>query len=124
LFKLKARGREGLQKVKPYAYVFILKKKIFSRTIWPISIKLGKNHPWVKGILIVQIKGQVHFKGEINTKMEWSHSKILFSRTTEPEELIFTWKLSDILSIQVWESGGSTIRKTILTIFGFPTFSA
>jgi hypothetical protein len=24
--------------------------KIFSRTTWPISIKLGTNHPWVKGI--------------------------------------------------------------------------
>jgi hypothetical protein len=30
--------------------MFIL-KKIFSRTSTPISIKLGANHPWVKGIL-------------------------------------------------------------------------
>jgi hypothetical protein len=27
------------------------KKKIFSRTSRPISIKLGTNHPWVRGIL-------------------------------------------------------------------------
>jgi hypothetical protein len=31
--------------------VFILKKKISSRTSRPISIPLGTNHPWVNGIL-------------------------------------------------------------------------
>jgi hypothetical protein len=45
-------------------------KKIFSRTSRPISIKLGLNHAWLKGILIVQIKGQVLFKGEIITKIQ------------------------------------------------------
>jgi hypothetical protein len=45
--------------------MFLLKKIFFSRTSRPISMKLGINHPWVKGILIVQIKGQVLFKGEI-----------------------------------------------------------
>jgi hypothetical protein len=30
--------------------VFVLKKKIFSRTSKPISMKLGTNHPSVKGI--------------------------------------------------------------------------
>jgi hypothetical protein len=39
---------------------------------------------------IVEIKGQVLFNGEIITKMRWCHLKIFFSRTTEPEELIFT----------------------------------
>jgi hypothetical protein len=49
-------------------YVFILKKKIFfSRTSRSISIKLDTNHP-LKGIL--QIKGQVFFKGEIITKIQ------------------------------------------------------
>jgi hypothetical protein len=33
---------------------------------------------------MIQIKGQVLFKGEIITKMGWGHLKI-FSRTTEPE---------------------------------------
>jgi hypothetical protein len=37
--------------------VFILKKKIFSRTSWPISVKLGRNHPWVKGIINCSNKG-------------------------------------------------------------------
>jgi hypothetical protein len=32
-------------------------------------MKLGTNHPWVKGIQVVQIKGQALFKGEILTKM-------------------------------------------------------
>jgi hypothetical protein len=35
--------------------------------------------------------GQVLFKGEIIAKMGWGHLKVfLISRTTEPEELIFT----------------------------------
>jgi hypothetical protein len=31
--------------------MFILQKIFSSRTSTPISIKLGANHPWVKGIL-------------------------------------------------------------------------
>jgi hypothetical protein len=54
---------------KPFLRVFTL-NKIFSRTICPISIKLATNHPWVKGIQVVQRKGQVLFKGEIITKMK------------------------------------------------------
>jgi hypothetical protein len=34
-----------------------MSKKIFSRTSGPISIKLGTNHPWVKGILNCSNKG-------------------------------------------------------------------
>jgi hypothetical protein len=29
--------------------------------------------------------------------MGWGHLKIFFSRTTEPEELIFTGNLSDVM---------------------------
>jgi hypothetical protein len=50
--------------------MFILKKIFFSRTSWPISIKLGANHPKVTGILNCSNKGQVLFKGEIITKMQ------------------------------------------------------
>ena len=32
------------------ANIHWLKLKIFSRTTWPISTKLGTMHPWVKGI--------------------------------------------------------------------------
>jgi hypothetical protein len=42
---------------KPYSFVFVFKKKIFSRTSRPISIKLGTNHSWVKGILYCSNKG-------------------------------------------------------------------
>jgi hypothetical protein len=68
-----------------FTYVYI-EKKTFSRTSWPISIKLGKNHPWVKGILNCSNKGLDHLQRGDNHKnaMGWGHLKI-FSRTTEPE---------------------------------------
>jgi hypothetical protein len=48
-------------------------EKIFFRTSWPISIKLGTNHRWVKRIKFVQKKGQLLFQGEIITEMhKWS----------------------------------------------------
>jgi hypothetical protein len=46
------------------------------------------------------MKGPVSFPGGDNHRNPdkgWDHSKIFFSRTTEPEELIFTGKLSDIM---------------------------
>jgi hypothetical protein len=39
--------------------------------------------------MLVQIKGQVLFKGDINAKMGWGQLKSFFSRTMEPEEHIF-----------------------------------
>jgi hypothetical protein len=69
-----------------FAYVYIEKKNFFPRTSKPISIKLGTNHPWVKGILNCSNKGPCPLRGDNykNAKMGWSHLKI-FSRTTEPE---------------------------------------
>jgi hypothetical protein len=59
-------------------------KEIFSRTSRPISIKLGINHTWVKGIPNCLKKGQGPLqRGEI-TKMVQVHLKIFF-RTTGPE---------------------------------------
>jgi hypothetical protein len=78
--------------------MFIL-KKIFSRTSRPISIKLGINHPWVKGILNCLHKGPGPLQrgdNHKNAKMGWGHLNI-FSRTTEPESIIFTGKLFDIM---------------------------
>jgi hypothetical protein len=43
-------GCEGPQQGKLYLHMFI-QEKIFSRTSRSISIKLGINHPWGKGIL-------------------------------------------------------------------------
>jgi hypothetical protein len=72
--------------------MFIL-KKIFSITSWPISIKLGTYHPWVKGILNCSNEGPGLLQrrdNHKNAKMGWGHLKIFFSRTTEVEELTFT----------------------------------
>jgi hypothetical protein len=63
-------------------------KIFFSRTSRLISIKLGINHPWVKGILNCSNKGPGPLqRGDNlkNTKMWWGHLKIFFSRTTEPK---------------------------------------
>jgi hypothetical protein len=64
-----------------------LKKIFFSRTSRPISIKLGTNHPWVKGIVNYSNKGPGPLQrrdNHKNAKMGWVHLKII-SRTTEPE---------------------------------------
>jgi hypothetical protein len=66
-----------------------IEKKNFSRTSRPVSVKLGINHPWVKGILNCSNKGpSLPQRGDIykNTKMGWGHLKI-FSRTAEPKYL-------------------------------------
>jgi hypothetical protein len=72
--------------------VFTLKTIFFSRTSKPISIKFGTNHLWVKRIKDFSKEGPGSFPrrdNHRNTKIGWDHFKI-FSRTTEPEELIFT----------------------------------
>jgi hypothetical protein len=43
-------------------------KKIFSRTSRSISIKLGTNHPWVKGILNCSNEGPSPLQMEDNHK--------------------------------------------------------
>ena len=35
-------------------------KKMFSRATWPISTKLGTNHPLVKGILVCSNEGPLY----------------------------------------------------------------
>jgi hypothetical protein len=62
--------------------------KIFSTTSKPISIKLGANHPWIKGILDYSNKGPDPLqRGESHksAKMGWGHLKIFFSKTIKPE---------------------------------------
>jgi hypothetical protein len=54
----------------------------------PILIKLGINHPWVKGTLNCSNKGLGPLqRGDNlkNAKMGWGHLKIFLSRTTEPK---------------------------------------
>jgi hypothetical protein len=70
-----------------FTYVYI-EKIFFSRTSSPISIKLGINHPWVKGILNCSNEEPRPLqRGDNlkNAKLGWGHLKIFFSRTTEPE---------------------------------------
>ena len=58
----------------------------FSRTIEPISTKLGTKHPWVKGIQVCSNEGPRPFPRGDNyeiVKIHWRNLKI-FSRTTEP----------------------------------------
>jgi hypothetical protein len=72
--------------------IFILKKKIFSRTRRPISVKLT-NHLWIKRIKNCFRKGSSSFSrgdNHRNAKIGWDHLNIFFSKTIEPEELIFT----------------------------------
>jgi hypothetical protein len=66
-------GREGPQLGKPYLPMFILKKIFFSRISWPISIKLGTYHPWVKGIINCSNEGSGPLHK--NAKMGWDHLK-------------------------------------------------
>jgi hypothetical protein len=70
-----------------------IKTIVFSKTSRPISIKLHINRPWVKDILNSSNlwsgppqRGDNHK----NAKMGWCHLQIFFSRTTKPEEFIFT----------------------------------
>jgi hypothetical protein len=51
LFKSWARGGRGFRRGHNRENVYIEGKKTFSRTNRPISIKLGTNHHWVKGVL-------------------------------------------------------------------------
>jgi hypothetical protein len=58
-----------------FTYVYI-EKKIFSRTSRPISIKLGTNHPLVKGILNCSNKGPGPLQrgdNHKNAKRGWGH---------------------------------------------------
>jgi hypothetical protein len=69
------------------------KPTFFSRTSRPISIKLGTNHPWLKGIQNYTNKGPGPLQRGDNHKnatMGWGHLKTFFSRITDLEELIFT----------------------------------
>jgi hypothetical protein len=83
----------------------------FNQTWYKLS--LGKGNPKLFKLSTL--------KGKIITKMGWSHLKI-FSRTTELEKLIYTWKLSDIRHIQFYTnhgpqgSRGATIGKTIFIL--------
>jgi hypothetical protein len=69
-----------------------IEKIFFSIASRPISVKLGINHSSVNGILNCSNKGPGPLqRGDNykNAKIGWGHLKIFFSRTTEPEYIIF-----------------------------------
>jgi hypothetical protein len=78
-----------------------LKKIFFSRTIGHNSIKLGTNHPWVKGIQVCSNKGPGPLQRGDNHKnviIWWGHLKIFFSRTIGPI-------LTILRTIYIWIKG-------------------
>ena len=70
-------GQEGATVGKTIFTCVYIEKKIFSRTSWPISIKLGTNHPWVQGILNCSIKGPDPLQRGDNCKNGMRYLKIL-----------------------------------------------
>jgi hypothetical protein len=71
----------------------------FSRTAEPILTKVGTNHPWVKGILIVQIKGNLLVQGEILKQVCENTLKFVDIGSRE-EDLIFLSRTSNPISIK------------------------
>ena len=78
----------------------------------------------MKGIQVCSNEGAGPFQrgdNHKNAKIGWDHLKIFFSRTTKPGKFKFTWKLADIVQIQVCSnhgprgSGGATIGETNFT---------
>jgi hypothetical protein len=74
--------------------MFILIKIFFSRISRPISIKLGTNHPYVKGILNCSNKRSSPLqRGDNlkNAKMGCVHLEIFFSRTNVDSSFLKSW---------------------------------
>jgi hypothetical protein len=75
-------GWEGPEYGKTFLHVFILKKKIFSRTSRLISIKLSTNHSCMKGIQVYSNVGPSPLQRGIITKVlkyGWGHLNIFLS---------------------------------------------
>jgi hypothetical protein len=53
-----------------YMCLYWGKKFVFYRTSRPISIKVGTNHPWLKGILNSSNKGPGHLQRGDSKKMQ------------------------------------------------------
>ena len=68
LFKWRATPSKRGDNWEKIKINYQLLKFFFSRTTGPISTKLGQNHSWVKGILIIQMKDLSSFQGEMITK--------------------------------------------------------
>jgi hypothetical protein len=66
----------GTTMVKTIFTCVWIEKKIFSRMSWPISIKFGRNYPWVKIIKNYSKEGPGSFPRGDNhkyAKIGWDH---------------------------------------------------
>jgi hypothetical protein len=90
-------------------HVCLYRTKIFSRISWPISIKLGTNHPWVKKILNCSNKGPGLLSVRIWVKMDPPHPLVCCKRRLND----FGWdrKNRDPVSKQVWHDKDSSLLK-------------
>jgi hypothetical protein len=96
-------------------------KKNLSRTSRPDLIKLGTNHPWVREFKILQIKGQILFKGEIITKMQklgWGHLKTFFLKNDWAHSYMkaFWHNVDSSLFIMVMGVGRGQVQKNIFIL--------
>ena len=97
----------------------LLLQNHFSRTTWPISIKLVTNHPWLKGILDYSKKGSRPIpRGDDYeiVKMNWQNLliKVFFSRTTRPISAKLSKKHPWVKSLFKWK-GHTFLHKEIIT---------
>jgi hypothetical protein len=81
--------------------------KIFSRTTGPILTRLGRNHPWVKGIQICSNEGDNPsprgYSSE-RVKIHWKILRIFFSRTSGPNSIKLSTTYSWVKGIQVFSN--------------------
>jgi hypothetical protein len=77
-----------------WGHIILYWNNFFPKTKRPISIKIHANYPCIKGIQVCLEKGtDTHQKGDNNKNANIGlpgHLKVLFSRTDDPEKLIFT----------------------------------
>jgi hypothetical protein len=82
--------------------MFIFEKKCSREPAGQFQSKVGTINPWVKEILEYTNKGPGPLQrgdNHKNAKIWRGHGKSFSLRTTEPELLIFLWKLSEIVQI-------------------------
>ena len=85
---------------------------LLSRTIKPISTKLGTKQPWVKGIQFCPNEGPRHFVRGDNYKIVKIHLrnlKIFFSRTAGPISTNLGTKHPWVKGIQVCSNEGPSL---------------
>jgi hypothetical protein len=113
IFKLWFSGVGRVHNRENHIHLFILKKKIFSRTSKPISIKLGTNLPWVKGLLnctnkrpVPLQRGDIH-KNAKNLTRSWNF--FLENHLARIAHIYMKafWHCADLSLYKLWSPTGS-----------------